>query len=74
MNTLRVHFVAASAAVSVAVAGTASYMLLAREEGALRFVAWAIGLVAVTYPALLVAMKSGQDRCSAWLRHLATAR
>jgi hypothetical protein len=73
MNSLRVHFVVASASLSVAVAGSAIYMLLAGEYGALRFAGWTIMLVTVVYPSLLIAMRSGHDRCSIWLRRLATA-
>ena len=71
MNKLRVHFVAISAAASVAAAGSAVYMLLSGEQGALRFVAWAIPLLGVSYAAILVAMRTSHDRCSEWLRHLA---
>ena len=75
MNTLRVHFVAASAALSMAVAGAAVYMLLAGKNGGLTFAAWTVTLLGITYPTLIGAMRSSsQDRCSVWLRRLAAAR
>ena len=75
MNTLRVHFVAASAAVSVAAAGASTYMLVAGETGGLQFLGWSAMLVGIAYPALIVAMRSSsQDRASVWLRRLAAAR
>jgi hypothetical protein len=75
MSTLRVHFVAASAAMSVAVAGSAVYMLLAGRHGGLEFLGWTLTLLGIVYPTLIGAMRSSsQDRCSVWLRHLAAAR
>jgi len=75
MNTLRVHFVAVSAALSVAVAGASIYMLLAGSNSGLELLGWTAMLLTIMYPTLIGAMRSGrQDRCSVWLRHLATAR
>ena len=73
MKKLRVHFVAVSAALSVSGAGAATYMLLADENGALQFAGWMMATLAVSYPLILVAMRSSHDRCSEWLRHLAAA-
>lgn len=75
MNTLRVHFVAASFALSMAVAGAATYMLIAGANGALEFLGWTVTLFTIVYPTLIGAMRSSrQDRCSVWLRRLAAAR
>ena len=73
MNKLRVHFVALSAALSVSGAGAAIYMLLAGEYGVLQFAGWTIAILAVSYPLILVAMRTSHDRCSEWLRQLAAA-
>jgi hypothetical protein len=75
MRTLRLHFVAASAALSVAVAGSSTYMLIAGESGGLPFLGWTVTLFTIVYPTLIGAMRSSsRDRCSVWLRHLAAAR
>ena len=75
MNTVRVHFVAASAALSMAVATSAVYMLLAGKNGGLELLGWTVTLLGITYPTLIGAMRSNsQDRCSVWLRSLAAAR
>ena len=75
MNTLRVHFVAASFALSMAAAGAAIYMLAAGANGALEFFGWTATLFTIVYPTLIGAMRSrSRDRCSVWLRSLAAAR
>jgi hypothetical protein len=75
MNTLRVHFVAASFALSLAAACASIYMLIAGENGALTFAGWMVTLLTVMYPTFVGAMRSrSQDRCSVWLRSLAAAR
>jgi hypothetical protein len=63
MTNLRVHFVAASI-----------YMLVSGETGLARFLGWTVMLIGVTYPSLIVAMRSeSRDLCSTWLRRLAAA-
>jgi hypothetical protein len=75
MNTLRVQFVAISIALSVAAAGSATYMLLSARTGSWVFLGWTVTLLGIVYPTLIGAMRSSsQDRCSVWLRSLAASR
>jgi hypothetical protein len=69
----RAHIVVTVAALLTGVAGAAVYLLLSGERGGLEFLGWVVMITAVSYPSLLVAVRSqSQDRCSVWLRRFAT--
>lgn len=71
MNT-RVHIVVSVAALVTGLAGAVLYMLLTGERGGARFVGWAVMIVAISYPSLLISVRSErQGRCVAWLRRIA---
>ena len=72
MAKVRFHLVTALGALITSSAGAAIYILLTERRG-LHFLGWLVMLLAVCYPSLLTAMRSeSQDRCTLWLKRLAT--
>jgi hypothetical protein len=70
--TTREHVVTMVAALIIAVATGAIALLLTGERGGLRFLGWVTTMMVVSYPSLLMAMRSAsRDPCTAWLKRIA---